>query len=180
MILLVFFVASILFAMAVPGLMKRAHMRQQNRLMERSTAATNDKIRKRLAKFIQTKLQADTRAGSGPGSNKGGTTQQPKRATKLAGVVNPPRDTDDANLPHVPTYIKFEKQHVRLVQGAQSAFWVEINAKNGYLQENKDALEIGRRGHDQDKVEVTPHGRKEPLVHRLRAGHRSGRLPPSR
>lgn len=122
--------------------LRRLNHVEKNRLMERSTAATNDKIRKRLAKFIQTKLQADTRAGSGPGSNKGGTTQQPKRATKPAGVVNPPRNTDDANLPHVPTYIKFEKQHVRLVQGAQSAFWVEINAKNGYLQENKDALEI--------------------------------------
>jgi hypothetical protein len=42
----------------------------------------------------------------------------------------------------VPTYIKFEKEQVRLLQGAQSTLSVEINAKNNYLGENKDALEI--------------------------------------
>jgi hypothetical protein len=38
------------------------------------------------------------------------------------------------------------------VQGSQSSFWVEINAKNGYLDENKDSLEI-----------IWPEGDTEPI-----------------
>lgn len=133
--------------------LRRLNHIEKDRLMERSTEATNDKIRKRLAKFIKTRLQSGTRSGSGKGSGTGGEADQPKRPKNPAGVVRPPRNTDDSSLPNVPTFIKFEKQRVRLVQGGQSSFWVEINAKNDYLQENKDALEI-----------IWPEGGTEPVV----------------
>lgn len=109
--------------------------------MSRSTAATNDKIRQRLAKFIKTRLNEGARSNAGKGP-KNGSGDKPRRPSKPAGVVRPPRQTDDSALPKVPTYIRFEKEHVRLVKGGESAFWVEINAKNGYLDENKDTLEI--------------------------------------
>jgi len=125
------------------GELGRLNRLEKVRLMERSTEATNDKIRKRLAKFIKNRLQSGAQSGKGNGANgAGGTNSQPKRPKVPAGVISPPRKTDDSHLPKVPTYIKFEKQQVRLVQGSQSSFWVEINAKNGYLDENKDALEI--------------------------------------
>lgn len=122
--------------------LRRLNRVEKERLMERSTEATNNKIRKRLATFIKTKLKEGTGHGTGKGSGHGGATEQPKKPSKPAGVIRPPRNTDDSHLPNVPTYIKFEKEQVRLVQGAQSAFWVEINGKNGYLEDNKDALEI--------------------------------------
>jgi hypothetical protein len=122
--------------------LRRLNRVEKDRLMERSTEATNSKIRKRLATFIKSKLQEGTRNGTGQGSGKGGAETKPKKPSTPAGVIRPPRNTDDKDLPKVPTYIQFEKQQVRLVQGSQSAFWVEINAKNGYLQDNKDSLEI--------------------------------------
>lgn len=122
--------------------------------MERSTEATNDKIRQRLAKFIKTKLKEGGGHGTSKGSGHGGTPNQPKKASKPAGVITPKRNTDDNHLPNVPTYIKFEKQHVRLVQGAQSAFWVEVNAKNGYLEDHKDSLEIIWPNGSSDTVKV--------------------------
>jgi hypothetical protein len=123
------------------------------RLMNRSTAATNDKIRQRLAKFIKTRLKEGIKTGSGPGTTKGtGKAEKPHRPTKKVGAIRPPRKTDDSRLPKVPTYIRFEKEHVRLVQGSESAFWVEIDAKNGYPDENKDALEI-----------IWPHGGKDKI-----------------
>lgn len=115
---------------------------EKERLMSRSTAATNDKIRQRLAKFIKSRLDRGSASGSKAGSTGGRNGEKPARPSKAAGVVRPPRKTDDSDLPKVPTYIRFEKEQVRLVQGAESAFWVEINAKNGYLDEHKDALEI--------------------------------------
>ena len=91
---------------------------EKERLMNRSTAATNDKIRERLAKFIKTRLKEGIKTGGGPSTTKGtGKTEKPHRPTKPAGVIRPPRKTDDSALPKVPTYIRFEKDHVRLVQG---------------------------------------------------------------
>jgi hypothetical protein len=126
---------------------------EKERLMSRSTAATNDRIRQRLAKFIQTRLNEGLRTKTGRGS-RDGQGEKPRRNSKPAGVVGPPRKTDDNDLPKVPTYIRFEKEHVRLVQGGESAFWVEINAKNGYLDENKEALEIIWPDGGEDTIKV--------------------------
>jgi hypothetical protein len=122
--------------------LRRLNHLAKERLMERSTAATNDKIRKRLANFIKTKLQQGAGKGVGTGSGQGGNSATPKKPSKPAGVTGTPRKTDDSHLPKVPTHLRFEKQHVRVVQGAQTAFWVEVDAKNGYLDENKDVLQI--------------------------------------
>jgi hypothetical protein len=121
---------------------RRLNHQAKDRLMQRSTAATNDKIRQRLAKFIKTRLSAGSGSGSAPGSSKKGSAVQSKRPSTPAGVSGQKRNTDDSHLPHVPTHIKFEKEHVRLVQGARTSFWVELDAKNDFLEQHKDALEI--------------------------------------
>jgi hypothetical protein len=72
--------------------LRRLNHLERDRLMERSTAATNDKIRKRLARFVKTKLLDAARSGPGKGGGKGGPGDQPKRPNKPAGVVKPPRD----------------------------------------------------------------------------------------
>ena len=121
--------------------LQRLNHLAKDRLMERSTAATNDKIRKRLARFIEARMQVESGASAEKGSSEE-ATQQPKRPSRPAGVVGRPRNTNDTNLPEVPTHIKFDREEVRLVQGARSAFWVEIDAKNDFLQANKDVLQI--------------------------------------
>lgn len=124
--------------------LKRLNNIEKERVLQRSTGVASDKLKKRLNDFVtQRKLQTlmvqDNKKGSG---NNSGTTNKSTPKPFPAGVIDQPRKTSDEDLPHIPTYIKFEKKQVRLEKGKQTNVWVEINAKNGFIQDNPDAIKI--------------------------------------
>ena len=132
--------------------LKRLNHEEKEKLLQRSTAASNEKVRKRLGKFIKTKLKNTFKPGTngtgigaggaagGSGTNGGGS--QPGKKKTNGGGSSQPRNTDDTHLPHVPTAIAFESQKVRLASGFKSYLWVDIDAKNGYLPAHDDDLNI--------------------------------------
>ncbi|MGQ0572909.1 MAG: hypothetical protein ACT4RN_01750 [Pseudonocardia sp.] len=130
--------------------LKRLNHAEKEKLLRRSTSATNEKIRKRLGKFIKTRLKGVTKPGgpkSGDGTIGGGTgsasTGSVKGKTKNPGDPSPNnRNLDDTHLPHVPTEIRFESKAMRIVQGFSGYVWVAVNAKNGYLPAHDDSLSI--------------------------------------
>jgi hypothetical protein len=133
------------------GELKRLNHEEKERLLSKSTSATNEKIRKRLAKFIKTKLQSATKPGKGSTHLGVGGSKKPS-----PGGTSPPRPTDDSMLPNVPSILRFRNQHVRVNQGAGGYTWVEINAKNGYLPAHDDGLSFEWEGNDpRGKVKLT-------------------------
>ena len=130
--------------------LKRLNHAEKERLLRRSTAATNEKIRKRLGKFIKTKLKGiskphgpksgDGTAGGGSGSTRDGSSRGKPKGSGGSSSNN--RNLDDEHLPHVPTEIRFESKAMRIAQGFSGYAWVAINAKNGYLPAHDDSLSI--------------------------------------
>lgn len=143
--------------------LKALNHEEKERLLKRSTAATNDKVRKRLGKFIKSKLANTAKAagaskgtGTGPITDGGGSSGSGANRTKPtggggnAGGGGGGRSTDDSQLPHVPTSLTFGSKRLRIAQGRGSYVWVEIDAKNGYLPLHDDELTIqieGAEGH---------------------------------
>lgn len=118
-------------------MLKWLNHEEKERLLKRSSEATNEKVRKRLAKFIKTKLRDVQRPGAGGTS--GGEGGQEK---KPAGKPSPPRDTSDSHLLNVPTELRFDKRRVTVRQGHKTSVWLHVNAKNGYLPAHDDDLTI--------------------------------------
>jgi len=143
--------------------LKALNQQEKERLLKRSTAATNDKVRKRLGKFIKSKLAGTKRfTASGTGSGTGpvpatGTSSGGGNGTKPTGGgvdggggTGGGRNVDDAHLPDVPTTIKFESKQMRIAQGRRSYVWVNIDAKNGYLPTHDGSMTVqieGEAGH---------------------------------
>jgi hypothetical protein len=117
--------------------LKRLNHEEKERLLARSTGIANDKVRKRLAQFVKTKLKELSKRGFG-GADLGEKEQKKKRT----GKPTPPRDIDDRHLPSVPTKLEIKSKQIRVMQGARSHTWVEINAKNGYLPEHDSDLSM--------------------------------------
>lgn len=142
--------------------LKRLNHAEKEKLLRRSTSATNEKIRKRLGKFIKTKLRGLTKpggpkSGDGPTGGDSGSTSTGSGKRKTKKPSDPPpnkRSLDDAHLPHVPTQIRFEAKALRIVQGFSSYVWVAVNAKNGYLPAHDDALSIAFTEASGDKLRV--------------------------
>lgn len=130
--------------------LKRLNHAEKEKLLRRSTSATNERIRKRLGKFIRTKLKGTDKpggpkAGDGAGGAGAGSTSTGSGKGKTKTHQNHPpsdRNLDDGHLPHVPTSILFESRTVRVVQGFSGYVWVMLNAKNGYLPAHDDTLSI--------------------------------------
>jgi hypothetical protein len=136
--------------------LKRLNNIEKERVLQRSTGVASDKLKKRLNDFVaQRKLQTlmvqDNKKGSG---NSAGSNTKITPKPFPAGVIDQPRKTSDDDLPYIPTYIKFEKKQVRLEKGKQTNVWVEINAKNGFIQDNEDALKIIWPSGGGKKIEV--------------------------
>ncbi|WP_456425238.1 hypothetical protein [Rhodocaloribacter sp.] len=123
--------------------LKALNHQLKERLLQRSTAAANEKVRRRLAKFIKNKLQEFSKSGSG---SKEGTSGTPGQGTvgpkEKPGSRGKPRDTSDHHLPNDPTYIRFSRHRLRIHQAERGHIFVEINAKNRYLPINDSFLEI--------------------------------------
>lgn len=120
--------------------LKTLNHEEKERLLAKSTSATNEKVRKRLQKFITTKLKDQVKQGQG-GTEPG--TEGHKKP-KPGGPSH--RDTDDSALPNVPTHLIFQNKHMRIAQGHRTNVWVELDAKNGYLPAHDDELEISWDG----------------------------------
>lgn len=143
--------------------LKRLNHDEKEKLLRRSTAATNEKVRKRLGKFIKTKLKGvvkptGAQSGSGTGgAGKGGTKSGDDKGKdkKTSGGSNGGgRNTDDTHLPKVPTEVRFESKALRVAQGFNGYVWVLIDAKNGYLPEHDDTLDVVFTGPDPDKLHL--------------------------
>jgi len=142
--------------------LKRLNHAEKEKLLRRSTTATNEKIRKRLGKFIKTKLKGTTKP-AGPKSGDGATGDSTgstnngagKDKTKKPGEGSSAnRNLDDAQLPHVPTEIRFESKAMRIAQGFSGYVWVVLNAKNGYLPAHDDSLSTDFGEASGDKLRV--------------------------
>lgn len=135
--------------------LKRLNYEEKERLLQRSATASSEKVRKRLAKFIKTKLKDRIRAGTG-GTVKG--TGGKKKSQPGGGVGH--RDTDDSGLPNFPTVLSFERKNIRILQGEGAYSWVHVNAKNGYLPEHDDDLTLEWEGDEPgNKVRSTMRSR---------------------
>jgi hypothetical protein len=122
--------------------LKTLNHEEKERLLAKSTSAANEKVRKRLQKFITTKLKDQVKpgkGGTGPGT-------EGHKKTKPGGPSH--RDTDDSALPNVPTHLIFQNKHMRIAQGHRTNVWVQIDAKNGYLPAHDDELEISWDGEE--------------------------------
>lgn len=129
--------------------LKTLNHEEKERLLAKSTSAANEKVRKRLQKFIATKLKDQVKTGKGgTDSGSGG-----HKKAKPGGPSH--RDTDDTALPNVPTHLIFQNKKMRVAQGHRTNVWVEVNAKNGYLPAHDDELDICWEGeHPGDKVRL--------------------------
>ena len=135
--------------------LKRLNHEEKERLLQRSTSASSEKVRKRLAKFIKTRLKNVMKPGKG-GTDPGEGGR--KKKTGSGGTAH--RDTADAHLPNVPSQIEFKRKSIRVNQGASAYTWVEINAKNGYLPDHDDTLTLSWNGDGPgEKVKVTMRSR---------------------
>jgi len=118
-------------------MLRHLNYQEKERLLRKSAEATNEKVRKRLARFVKTKLKNAQRQGEGgvaPGQ--GGTRSMP------SGAPSSPRDISDEHLPNFPTSIKFDKRQVTVRQGRKTSVWVHVNAKNGYLPTHDEHLTL--------------------------------------
>jgi hypothetical protein len=123
--------------------LKRLNHEEKERLLQKSTSAANDKVRKKLQKFIDTKLKQQYKPGKGGSGTGPGATQK-----KKSGGPTTHRDTDDSALPHVPTRLLIRNKQMRIAQGSRTTVWVEIDAKNGYLPAHDDELELTWEGEE--------------------------------
>lgn len=123
--------------------LRRLNHAEKERLLQRSTSASSEKVRRRLAKFIKTRLQNVMKPGKGSTEPGGGGRRKTKSTTGTAH-----RDITDDNLPRVPTKLVFKRKSIRVNQGSSGYTWVEVDAKNGYLPDHDDELTVGWDGSD--------------------------------
>lgn len=122
--------------------LRRLDHLEQERLLQKSIGVTSDKLKKRLNEYIKQRISEASYSSGGDGNQPQGNRQKTAPKKYPSAVIDEPRKTSDHDLPHTPSYIKFEKKHISLEKGKQKPIWVEINTKNGYLQDNPDALQI--------------------------------------
>ena len=121
-------------------MLKYLNHEEKERLLKKSSDATNEKVRKRLAKFIKTRLKDVERQGSGGGDAEGAGGRRKQHS--VVRPPRPPRDTSDDTLPNFPTDLHFDKDRVTVRQARKTSVWLHANAKNGYLPAHDDDLTI--------------------------------------
>lgn len=152
---------AVLAAMRADGELKRLDRQLRERILSKSTDAASEKVRKRLRDFIKTRLKGLSKPGKGGQAGEGtGGARPPKQP---AHAPSPPRDIDDSRLPSVPTYIRFQHTFLHVHQGGRAHVTVEVNAKNGYLPDYDDDIEIQFEGPAEEKL-------RNPMRSRLLGG----------
>lgn len=145
------------------GELKRLNHEEKEKLLRRSTAAANDRVRRRLGKFIKTKLKGTSRPSTkaqgagvdGSGTDgRSGSGAKSGRAGGGGGGPGPGRNTDDSHLPNVPTHFRFDGKKVRVPQGRAGYVWIDVDAKNGYLPRHDDDLVVDIDGSGRPSPEI--------------------------
>jgi hypothetical protein len=131
---------------------------EKDKLLKQTTGAASDKLKSRLGEFIQQRVKGVNSSGDGGKNGKGDKSEKGNEVDsakkKPVSVFGEVRNTDDTNLPNAPTFIKFEKSKVTITAGKSKNIWVEINAKNGYLQEHEDNLQIIWPNNSDEKLKI--------------------------
>ena len=124
--------------------LRRLDHLEQERLLQKSIGATSEKLKTRLNEYIKQRIAQNQSLATGnkSGDFQSGSQQKSVPNKYPTAVVDEPRKTTDHDLPHTPTFIKFEKKQISIEKGKQKPIWVEVDAKNGYLDENPDVLKI--------------------------------------
>lgn len=141
---------SVLVAMQADTELKRLDRELRERVLSKSTNAASEKVRKRLRDFIKTRLQGAGKPGKGGEPDPSGSGKEKKQY--VPHPPSPPRDTDDSRLPNVPTYVRFKHTYLRVHQGGRTHVTVEINAKNGYIPDYDDEIELQFSGPAESKL----------------------------
>lgn len=134
--------------------MQRLNEEERERLLRKSSAAVNEKIRKKLGRYIKHVLKDVEWPGPAgpPGSAKGMDRHVAKH--RKPGQAATPRSTDDSHFPEAPTYLRFAKKSLTVTQGERAHLWVEIDAKNDYLPQDNDDPTITIDGPAEGKLRV--------------------------
>lgn len=148
-------------------MLRRLDYEAKERALAKSTAATNDKVQRRLAKFVKTKLKDKFKPGLGGSIGSGGGRKKPPPGPKPE-----PRNIDDSHLKSSPTMLRFDPASRRVHQGSRTTVWVEVDAKNNFLPENDNLLTIVWSNSPGDKVRLV--SRSKLLGGRSRWSFRSG------
>jgi hypothetical protein len=141
--------------------LRRLDHLEQERLLQKSIGVASEKLKARLNEYIKQRVAQTQSIYSGDkGKGQQSGSQQKSNPKKYpTAVIDQPRKTTDHDLPHTPTYIKFEKKQVTLEKGKQKSIWVEVNAKNGFLDDNAEALRIVWPNLKSGKIEVKSRSR---------------------
>jgi hypothetical protein len=118
--------------------LRRLEGEMRDRAMSKGAEQIGDKVRDKLAKFVNTFLKGKTKKIKVDDPNQVVDAPPPKPP----GVKAPPRSTDDQHLPNAPTDMKFERDPITITQGKRTTVWLHLDAKNGYLRRHEDDLKI--------------------------------------
>jgi hypothetical protein len=126
-------VAEVATVLKCDGELRRLEREERDKLLAQSTEQVDDKVRERLRKHIQTPFKNKMRPVK---------KQETVPQTTTIPTGTSKRDTEDGNLPGVPTSIKFLRDPITINRGGTTNVWVEINAKNGYLPDHEADLSV--------------------------------------
>lgn len=119
--------------------LRRLNDEMRDRAMSKGAKEVGEKIRRKLARFIDTYIKGQTETVMVP--DKGPPRQRSPRP-RPPGPKPPPRPTDDTHLPSVPTDMKFDREPIKIVQGRRTTVWLYADAKNEYLERHNDDLTV--------------------------------------
>jgi hypothetical protein len=115
--------------------LRRLEREEREKVLAQSTEQVDEKVRERLRKHIQSRLPNKKRK-----VKKNKLVAEPPPSSGSGGPGN--RDRNDSHLPAEPTTMRFERDPIALRQGGRTTVWVEINAKNDYLPNHDDQLQV--------------------------------------
>jgi hypothetical protein len=129
--------------------LRRLDHQEREKMRAKGASRVGDKVRERLRKFVKTFHGEQKRviaAGSG--------NEKPTPPPRSPRPPVPPRNSDDNHLSNVPSKIFFERDQIRLAQGRRTTFWVDVDAKNGYLRRHEDDLSVTFTGLNGKVIDV--------------------------
>jgi hypothetical protein len=107
---------------------------RRQRVVEKATRTTSDKVKRRLAGSIGRYLRGDL------GGTKGGRKRKRRRRRGRPGPG--PLPPDDSHLLDVPDVLRILTERVEIEPGATASLRLEINGKNGFLPDHAESLSV--------------------------------------
>lgn len=131
-------------ALREDDLLRARNRDEKERILNATTSAASEKVRKRLARYINHKIKDLEKHGVGGSSGgSGGKGDDTKARRKSTGGGKPVvRDTSDDKLLNDPTEISFSRKQMKVRQGERASVQFLANAKNHYLPNNSRSMTI--------------------------------------